>query len=77
MPAYHYFWTPRNEEHIAQHDVTREEFEDVVSKSKNVRPSHVEGRLESRGWSSTGRFLCCIYEDVDGFTIIPVTAYEL
>jgi hypothetical protein len=34
MPRYFYLWTPLSIEHIAQHGVTAEEFEEVVERAR-------------------------------------------
>lgn len=78
MPYYHFSWTPEIEDYIAQHGVTREEFEEVVSSPDETLVSDSSGRPACRGTTGTGKRLFCVYElDSDGFTVEPVTAYEI
>ncbi|MEZ6098448.1 MAG: hypothetical protein R3E01_05705 [Pirellulaceae bacterium] len=35
------------------------------------------GRPLAFGWSKDGHYLCCVYEQIDADTILPVTAYEI
>ena len=78
MPFYFFGWTPNNIEYLEQHDVTPEEFEEVVSDPLYETISRSSGDTIAMGWTSTGRYLCCVYRiDDDGVYIEPVTAYEL
>ncbi|MGE0374671.1 MAG: hypothetical protein AB7I48_09365 [Planctomycetaceae bacterium] len=78
MPFYHFSWTPQMEEYIAQHGVTREEFEEAVSNPDQELASDSSGRPACRGTTSTGKRLFCVYEvSEDGFEVEPVTAYEI
>ena len=78
MPYYHFFWIAENEQHLDEHGVSRDEFEEVVSDPDSVEGSRSSDRLVARGMTSTGRYLCCVYELLDdGITVFPVTAYDL
>ena len=78
MPYYHIQWTPEAEDYIAQHGITAQEFEEVVFAPEEELISEASGRTAARGWTSTGKFLFCVFEvDSDGVTLIPVTAYEI
>lgn len=64
--------------HIAEHDVTPEEVEEVL----NDRHSHTvysasSGRPITFGWSETGRYLAIVWEVIeeDPLTIYPITVY--
>ncbi|HEY2883500.1 MAG TPA: hypothetical protein VGJ15_13725 [Pirellulales bacterium] len=76
MAYYFFIWTDEIEEHLAEHGVTRDEFEQVVCNPVSVRSSHTTDRLRAFGYSDDGRRLICIYETFDRDTIIPVTAWE-
>jgi hypothetical protein len=78
MPFYLFDWTPEILEHLAEHDVMADEFEEVVSDPDRQTTSRSTGDPIAFGWTSTGRYLCCVYRlDEDGMSIEPVTAYEV
>lgn len=76
MPFYYFIWTDEIIEHLALHEVTQEEFEDVVCDPDRVEQSRSSDRLVALGYTSTGRYLACVYELIDETTVLPVTAYE-
>ena len=77
MPYYFFIWADEIEEHLAEHGVTPEEFEDVVCNPDRVEASRSSGRPVAFGYTSTGRFLACVYELLDNdSTVMPITAYE-
>jgi hypothetical protein len=77
MPWYLFLWDVETEAHLAQHDVTPDEFEEVVSNPDSVGESHSTSRPIAFGNTSSGKYLACIYELVDQETVLPVTAYEI
>ncbi len=77
MPWYLFLWDPETEEHLAQHGVTVDEFEEVVCNPDSVGESRSIGRPIAFGSTSTGKYLACLYELVDPDTVLPVTAYEI
>jgi hypothetical protein len=78
MPFYFFDWTPEILEHLVEHDVTPEEFEDVVSDPDRQLTSRSTGDPIAFGWTSTGRYLCCVYRlHDDGMCVESVTAYEI
>lgn len=76
MPFYFCIWNDDNIEHLAEHGVTPDEFEDVVTDPESVRTSKSSGRPLAFGWIN-GRCLACVYDIIDDSTIYPVTAYEV
>jgi hypothetical protein len=69
-----------NVQHIAEHDVTKEEVEDVLRDPGNAtEQSHSSGRPATFGWTSTGKYLIVVWDEVDSdpLTAYPVTAYEV
>lgn len=76
MPYFEYFWTEEIVQHLAEHGVSREEFETVVSNPDRTSVSRSSGRPCCWGTTMAGRQLFCVYEFLDDMTIIPVTAYE-
>lgn len=77
MPYYDFIWTDEIIEHIAQHDITADDFQEVVCHAVIRGTSHSSGRLAAWGETSDGRIMIAIYESLDDITIIPVTAYEV
>jgi hypothetical protein len=77
MPWYQFLWTDDNIAHLAEHDVTPEQFEDVVMHSQVKDFSRTSGRPATRGYDDHGRLLFCVYEMIEPDVIYPVTAYEV
>jgi hypothetical protein len=77
MPYYFFIWTPEIVEHLAEHDVTPEEFEAVVSNPDYEDVSRSTSNPLAFGSTSDGRYLCCVYRRIDGDTIEPIMAYEV
>ena len=76
MPFYLFIWDGENEEHLAEHGITPEEFSEVVCDPYRVEKSRSSGRPIAFGYTSSGRYLACVYEMIDETSIYPVTAYE-
>jgi hypothetical protein len=77
MPHYFFIWTQEIIDHLSEHDVTPEEFEEVVSNPNNEDVSRSTGNPLAFGFTSEGRRLCCVFKRLDEDTIEPVTAYEV
>jgi hypothetical protein len=77
MPHYFFIWTPEITEHLAEHEVTPEEFEEVVSNPEYEDISRSTGNPIAFGLTAEGRFLCCVFKRLGNDTIEPVTAYEV
>jgi uncharacterized DUF497 family protein len=69
MPFYLFIWDNENEQHLADHGVTRDEFEEVVCNPDVVDQSRSTGRPIAFAATSTGKYLACIYELVDDSTV--------
>jgi len=68
-----------NVQHIAEHDVTVEEAEEVVrDRYDDAAASRSSGRPTVFGWTSTGKHLAVIFEVVDEELpqVYVVTAFE-
>ncbi len=76
MPYYEFVWTEEIADHLAEHGVTQEDFEEVVSNPDRLGVSRSSGRPCCWGETAAGRRVFCVYECLDDLTIIPVTAYE-
>ncbi|HEV2968528.1 MAG TPA: hypothetical protein VGY55_00985 [Pirellulales bacterium] len=77
MPWYIFLWDADAEAHLAQHGVTPDEFEDVVCDPDSIGESRSTGRPIAFGYTSSGKYLACVYQLVDKDTVLPVTAYEV
>ena len=76
MPFYFFIWTSETVDHLAEHGVTPEDFEEIVSDPESEDVSRSTGNPLAFGSTSDGRFLCCVFKRLDDDTIEPVTAYE-
>jgi uncharacterized DUF497 family protein len=63
--------------HCAEHGVSKEEVEEVLDNATDEDTSRSSGRPAVFGDTSSGRHLIVVYEEIDEFTIYPVTAYEV
>ena len=70
-------WTDEIAEHLAEHGVSRAEFEEVVSQPERRGQSRSTGRPCCWGETADGRYLICVHEYLDELHIIPFTAYEV
>jgi hypothetical protein len=77
MPYYVCVWTDEIAAHLAEHGVSPEDFEEVVSNPRRVSVSRSSGRPCCWGETADGRPLFCVYEFLVDLTIIPVTGYEV
>jgi uncharacterized DUF497 family protein len=66
-----------NVSHCAEHGVSKEEVEEILENATDEDTSRSSGRPAAFGDTSAGRHLIVVYEEVDEFTIYPVTAYEV
>jgi hypothetical protein len=66
-----------NVHHCAEHDVTKEEVEEVLQCGTDADTSWSSGRPVLFGDTSTGRHIMVVYEEIDADTAYPVTAYEV
>jgi hypothetical protein len=84
MGSIHIVWDLEDDEdgnlqHIAEHDVTTAEVEEVIYGSlSNTTASKSSGERITFGYTDEGRYLAVVWEHVldDPLTIYPVTAYE-
>lgn len=77
MPYYWFVWDEENEDHVAQHGISREDFEQIVCDPDATEVSRTSGRPVAFGNTSDGRYLMCVYEMLDELTVYPVTAFEV
>jgi len=78
MPYYEFIWNDELIDHLAEHDITPEDFEGVVCDPEGIDRSRSTGAVCSFGEIPDGRYVICVYDlETDGITVIPRTAYEV
>jgi hypothetical protein len=77
MPHFFFIWSQEAVDHLAEHDVSTEEFEEVVSNPECEDISRSTGNPIAFGATSEGRYLCCVFRRLDDDTIEPVMAYDV
>jgi uncharacterized DUF497 family protein len=77
MSWQHFIWTDEDIEHLAEHDITPEEFEHVVNDPDEHSVSHSSGLPCVFGYTPDGRYIIAVFEEIDEDTIHPVTAFEV
>jgi uncharacterized DUF497 family protein len=75
MPYYEFVWTERARTKIELHGATCHDVEEVISRPLKRGRSNSSGRPMAMGFVDDGRWLVCIYEELDELRILPVTAY--
>ena len=66
-----------NVQHCAEHDVTKEEIEQVLQRASDADLSRSSGRPVVFGDTNAGRHLMVVYETIEADTVYPITAYEV
>ena len=69
-------WDDDNVEHIARHEVTPQEVEDICF-GLHIARKEFGGRYILAGQSAEGRYLNVVIETVSGSVFRPVTAFEM
>ncbi len=80
MPYFDVIWDPEpggNIEHIAEHGLTPEDVEDLLFDPVGHDRSRSSGLPIVFGFTSDGRYIAVVYEQIDASTVYPVTAYEV
>ena len=76
MPYYFFVWDDENEAHLEEHGVSIEEFAEVVCDPDRVDGSRSSGHPIAFGYTSTGKYLACVYELLDEDTVYAIRAYD-
>ncbi len=66
-----------NVQHIAEHDLTKEEVEEVLADPERRSTSRSSGLPVAFGTTSTGRYIAVIFQEIDADTAKPVTAFDI
>lgn len=80
MPYNEFIWNEEpggNIEHIAEHNLTPEDVEQVLFNPVDRDVSRSSGLPIVFGFISDGRYILVVYEQIDDVTIYPVTAYDV
>lgn len=77
MPYFEFVWTDEIIKHIAEHDISQEDFEEVVCRPVGRDESVSSGLSVAFGYTLDGRNVIAVFEMIDDVTVIPVTAYEV
>ena len=66
-----------NVEHVAQHDLTPEDVNEVLENPIREEISESSGRPIAFGYTPDGRLIAVVYEEIDDCTLYPATAYVI
>jgi hypothetical protein len=77
MPYFDCIWTEEIIAHLAEHDISPDDFEDVVINPARTGTSKSSGDPAAWGYTEDGRYIIAVYQKVDFVTVVPVTAYEV
>lgn len=77
MPYYVFVWSQEIIDHIAENDISVDDFERVVCRPDRDGESRSSGLPAAFGYTEDGRYIIAIYKEVDAMTLVPVTAYEI
>jgi hypothetical protein len=66
-----------NVEHVEEHDLTTDEVDHVLQRYETTGVSQSSGRPCLFGHTPDDRYIVVVYEEIDGDTVLPVTAYEV
>ncbi len=77
MPDFEFLWTDEIVEHLAEHGITQDDFEQVVCEPKSKGMSRSSSLPGAWGYTDDGRYIMAVYEQLDEITILPVTAYQV
>lgn len=73
-------WDPTpggNVEHVEEHDLTTDDVDHVLQDHESKDESKTSGRPCVFGETPDGRYIVVIYEEIDKYTVLPITAYEV
>jgi hypothetical protein len=77
MDYFQFVWTDEIVEHLAEHGVSQDDFEYVVTHPLSRGISRSSGLPVVWGYTEDGRYVMVVMEELDQHTILPVTAYEV
>jgi hypothetical protein len=74
MPCVVFIWTDEIVQHLAEHGISPDEFDEVVLDPVFETKSRSSGLPAVYGWTSTRRMLLCVHQPLNDLQIEPVTA---
>ncbi len=77
MSYFRFQWTDEIIDHLAQHGISQQDFEDVVCDPDKRGQSRSSGHPAAWGYTRDGRYVIAVYEEIDEITVLPVTAFEV
>ena len=77
MAFFVFLWTDEIIAHVAEHGLSQDDFEFVVSHPVRRGVSRLSGLPAAWGYTVDGRYVFAVYDELDDLTILPVTAYEV
>jgi len=77
MAYFDFVWSREVVEHIAEHGISQDDFEQVVCHPYSKGWSRSSALPAVWGYTDDGRYVMAVYEELDATTILPVTAYEV
>ena len=77
MPFLDFLWTDEAIEHVGEHGISQEDFEEVVCRPVGKGFSRSSRLPAAWGYTADGRYIMAVYEELDAQTVLPVTAYEV
>ena len=77
MPYFEFLWTEEIVIHLAEHDISPDDFEQIVMNPDNTGKSRSSGNPVAFGYIPDGRYIITVYKKIDFITVLPVTAYEV
>jgi hypothetical protein len=77
MPFYFFLWSEEIIEHVSEHGVSPQEFEEVVMNPEGETISRSSGNPIAFGATLSGRILCCVFRRINGDIVQPITAFEV
>ena len=66
-----------NVDHIAEHDLSPDDIEEVFWNPIGYDTSRSTGRPVVYGFAPDGRYILVVYEELDTQTVYPITAFEI
>jgi hypothetical protein len=76
VPWFLFQWSDDIIEHLAEHEITPEDFEFVVCNPTSQTTSRSSGRRAVWGYTPDGRWVFAAYDMLDELTVLPVTCFE-
>jgi hypothetical protein len=81
MSHYDVLWNYEDEDgnvaHIAEHGLTPEDVNAVLTAPDETGVNRSSGRPIAFGYTPDGRYICVVYEEIAPYTLYLVTAFEI